>query len=180
MYNSLTGKKSIEENKDYCGGNVFTLTQPAEAKDLKYSEKDFEITFKVQHNSFSSRLLSGGNDTDYDLGFELLNKTNNIIEIIWDQSLYINREGNSNKIVPGGVKFISADQAIVPTVIAPNSKSQNSFIPKPMIFFQNGEWHILHYDYGDYVGSIVGLLLRLKINNEVVNKSFKFKICAHK
>lgn len=63
------------------------------------------------------------------IGLEFRNKSSDVIEVAWDQSVYIDEEGNSSRLIKGGVNLAEKDRPQPNTVIPPGSKLQETVFP---------------------------------------------------
>ena len=67
--------------------------------------------------------------------FELVNKANHSVSIIWDKCAYINENGESHRVMHSEVRFIKKEEAIVPTVVPLQAKVQDVVFPTPYARF---------------------------------------------
>jgi hypothetical protein len=70
--------------------------------------------------------------------FELENKSDKTIKIIWDNSAFIDENGLSHKIIHSGVKFIDRQNSQQPSIVIKRSKILDSIQPSDYIKWVEG------------------------------------------
>ena len=128
--------------------------------------KDFSIQFTFPTNYMG--MVS-------EISFTLENFTSSPIDIVWDSSAYIDPSNNSHRIMHTGVRFISSDKAIPPTVIPPSSKIEDLIFPTDKANWVGGDW-IQQPLFFPKPGTTFGVLLSFKINGEVKNYTIRFAV----
>lgn len=105
------------------------------------------------------------------INLKINNNTADLIEIIWDKSLYVDSNGNSHRIIHSNVKFIDKDRQQPNTVIAPKSLINSNIVPVDYIEYdkKNG-WYVKGFLSTTNNKSKKYIL---KINNEYSGKSFQ-------
>jgi hypothetical protein len=73
------------------------------------------------------------------IAVELRNKSSEVIEVAWDQSVYIDEDGNSSRLIRGGVNLSEKDRPQPSTVIPPGTKVQETVFPVSRIEQQEGQ-----------------------------------------
>jgi len=125
-------------------------------------------------------------------GFSLLNKTNHSIKIIWDEAVYVNEKGLSQKVFHSGVKYVDKNNAQPPTVIVKNATVEDLIVPTDNVYYVSGKyggWRTkpllqnsamtseeLDQITKDYIGKNLQILLPLEIEGEINEYLFTFKI----
>jgi hypothetical protein len=125
---------------------------------------------------------------------EVVNKTQNPIEIIWDESSFIDYTGNAGRVMHSGVKYNERDQHQPNTVIPPGAKIQDKMTPTSAIRWSDGtrytagSWTTdailpMQVSYKDAekvekaaTGAELTGYLRLLVNGNKVGESLKFKV----
>jgi hypothetical protein len=74
------------------------------------------------------------------IGLEFRNTSNDVIEVAWDQSVYIDEEGNSSRLIKGNVNLAEKDRPQPNTVIPPGTKLQETVFPVDHITQVDGKW----------------------------------------
>lgn len=74
------------------------------------------------------------------IGLEFRNTSNDVIEIAWDQSVYIDEDGNSSRLIKGNVNLAEKDRPQPNTVIPPGTKLQETVFPVDHIKQVDGKW----------------------------------------
>jgi hypothetical protein len=129
---------------------------------------------------------------DTHFSFKLTNKSEHSIKIIWDEAVYVNESGLSQKVFHSGVKYIDRNNSLPPSTIIKGAYVEDIVIPTDNVYFTNGQyggWKELPLFKNSsskeeqinafkelYVGKIVKILLPIRIedvNNEYL---FSFKI----
>jgi hypothetical protein len=90
-----------------------------------YSDPEIEIFW---YNSISQ------------FNFELKNKSNETIKLIWDDASYIGTDGSAKKIFHNGVKFIERTNAQPATSIIKNSKLSDLVAPTDNVYYSSGKY----------------------------------------
>lgn len=74
--------------------------------------------------------------------FSLLNRSQNLIRILWDDSVIIFPSGASTRVFHIGVKFSEANESQPPTIVAPNARVDDLFSATDGLRFSDvlGEW----------------------------------------
>lgn len=75
------------------------------------------------------------------LGARIYNKTNQLVSIIWDESLITDNHGQAVRPIHSGIKFLFVDRPQVPTIIPPKSFIDDLIVPQTHIYYSNG-WHV--------------------------------------
>lgn len=123
--------------------------------------------------------------------FDLTNKTNHSIKIIWDEAVYINEDGQSKGVIHSGVKYADVSVSQAPSVIARGTKISDLVFPKDNITWSSysGSWVetplfenidpsiiTITTKARKYIGKSVQVLLPLQIETIVNEYIFIFKI----
>ncbi|MCK4547320.1 MAG: hypothetical protein KAW17_07750 [Candidatus Eisenbacteria sp.] len=67
------------------------------------------------------------------LAFDLKNKTNGVIEILWDQIIFEDVEGHHHSVLRSGTSYADKDKPQEPTAVPPKKRIQGEIIPKDHI-----------------------------------------------
>ncbi len=141
------------------------------------------------------------------IGLEFCNKSSDVIEIAWDQSVYIDEDGNSSRLIRGNVNLAEKDRPQPNTVIPPGTKLQETVFPVDHIQQEDGKWtqlpilpdvayifdseflnelkaktswvqHAYFPGTKQLAGKEVRLFLRLLVNDQKQNVTLTFKIAS--
>jgi hypothetical protein len=74
------------------------------------------------------------------IGLEFRNTSNDVIEVAWDQSVYIDEDGNSSRLIKGNVNLAEKDRPQPNTVVPPGTKLQETVFPVDHIRQVSGKW----------------------------------------
>lgn len=124
--------------------------------------------------------------------FAMKNKTDHSIKIIWDEVVYVDETGSSQRVMHAGVKYSDRNNPQPPTVIVKNANFEDSVIPTDHVYYisgQYGGWQItplftsransneeLIQVSQNYVGKIIMIHFPLQIKETVNEYLFKFKV----
>lgn len=131
-------------------------------------------------------------NTEY--SFELNNKSNSTLKIIWDDAIFVSSSGQSQKIMHSGVKYIDRNNSQPSTTILRNSKLTDIIIPSENIYYQTpgkystGGWKTkemyqtvgfdslkLQKEADLFIGKTNQILLPIKIDDVTTEYIFVFK-----
>jgi hypothetical protein len=87
-----------------------------------YEDNDLKITFSV-----------GSKEID----FEIYNKTDKSVKIIWDETSFI-PYGEGKKVMHKGVKYVDRNAAQVPTAIPSKTSWSDIVVPTDNIYYKQG------------------------------------------
>jgi hypothetical protein len=133
------------------------------------------------------------------------NKSPDVIEVAWDQCVYIDENGNSSRLIRGNVNLAEKDRPQPNTVIPPGSKLQETVFPVDRVQQEDGKWtqqpilpdtawifdrqfldklrkqttwvhHVYLPGAKELTGKSVRLFLRLLVNDQKQNVTVSFKI----
>ena len=74
------------------------------------------------------------------IGLEFRNKSSDVIEVAWDQSVYIDENGNSSRLIRGNVSLAEKDRPQPNTVVPPGTHLQETVFPVDRIQREDGKW----------------------------------------
>ena len=132
--------------------------------------------------------------TPEQLVFDLTNKTNQPIQIIWDKAAYIDEKGDSKRVTHSGVKYADRNNPQPPTTVAKDATVSDLVLPAENVDYVGGPyggWRIkplfptfstsgtpedLLAQAKKYVGKSVQVLLPLEIEKTVNDYLFVFKV----
>jgi hypothetical protein len=132
--------------------------------------------------------------TPEQLVFDLTNKTNHSIKIIWDKAVYIDENGNSERVMHSGVTYANRNNPQPPTTVARLATISDLVFPTENVDWVGGPyggWRIkplfptssvsgtsedLLAKAKKYVGKSVQVLLPLEIEETVNEYIFVFKV----
>jgi hypothetical protein len=141
------------------------------------------------------------------IGLEFRNKSSDVIEVAWDQSVYIDEDGNSSRLIRGNVNLSEKDRPQPNTVIPPGTKLQETVLSIDRIREEDGKWtqlpilpdvayifdkhflnelkaktswvqHVYFPGAKNLTGKEVRLFLRLLVNEQKQNVTITFKIAG--
>lgn len=69
------------------------------------------------------------------LNFKLKNLSDNKIKVIWDEVVYVNPDGSTDRVMHAGVKYVNRNESQPPTVIPVGSFIEDAIIPTSVVSF---------------------------------------------
>lgn len=124
--------------------------------------------------------------------FNLTNKSDHSIKIIWDEVAYVNENGSSQKVFHSGVKYIDRNNSQPPTTIVKGANIDDLIMPTDNVYFVSGQYggwrelplfknrastpEELNTLKSSYVGKVVKILVPIKIEETTNEYLFTFKI----
>jgi hypothetical protein len=127
-------------------GEEITLRETLRTNEIARTEfRVVEMTYFIKYDIQSTPVV---NDkfaivpmfTVNGIGLEFRNTSNDVIEVAWDQSVYIDEDGNSSRLIKGNVNFAEKDRSQPNTVIPPGTKLQETVFPVDRIRQVSGKW----------------------------------------
>jgi hypothetical protein len=141
------------------------------------------------------------------IGLDFRNKSSDVIEVVWDQSVYIDEDGNSSRLIRSNVNLAEKDRPQPNTVIPPGTKLQETVFPIDRVKQEDGKWmqvpilpevayifdrrflnelrartswvqHVYFPGTAQLAGKEVRLFLRLLVNDQKQNVTLTFKIAS--
>ena len=125
-------------------------------------------------------------------GFQLENKSEFSMKIIWDEAVFVNSNGESMRVMHSGVKYIDRNSPQPPTVIVRGGKVSDIIIPTDNVYYVSGQyggWREkgIFEPYSEFsieklkpaknhIGKKVQVLLPLDIKGTVNEYIFTFKV----
>lgn len=112
--------------------------------------------------------------------FNLENKTNSNIEIIWDEIVIIDQDNTPYNVFHEGIKYINKESSMKNTMLPPGTQKTDTIIPVDKVYWNGDYWDNdgitdrSNMDIGDYVD--IKLILPLLINEEKHSYEFKFRV----
>jgi hypothetical protein len=145
---------------------------PVETNDYRF--EDSNIKFSYTPASFESNIP---------ITFE--NKSSKPISIIWDETVFINPMGQSEKIFHDQMKIIDRGLAIPPSLVPPKANFQGALIPVSRVgspsqygwsmFPICGTYNGFTKDDVDCVGKVFGLFVTYEIEGKKQSFNVKYK-----
>lgn len=144
----------------------FFLESPVLSENLSFSDDYIDIIFSVDET---------------DVGFNIRNKTDRGIKIIWDDISMINPDGNSSRIIHNGIRLMDRNIPQATTMIPPKSNVLDMLVPSENIYYlTNGEWGTNPLFAGAdrliWDGKEFSIYFPLEINGDRKEYIFKFKM----
>ncbi len=129
--------------------------------------------------------------TDSSINFFLVNKSNEVVRIIWDESSFIEGTGQSSKVFHNGVTIKDRSQSLPPSVVPPGANLSESIVPNDRVSFGQSGWdytpicgtksvwdHSLKDD--DCIGKTFGVFLTYQVGDKKKNATMRFKYVSKK
>lgn len=178
-----------------------SVERPADAKERygeqiieKYNPKDSSKFNYIFEDGLVKTLWLPAQKGFY---FEIYNKTDNSIKVIWDEAVFVDENNKSHRIMHSSIKYSERDNPQPPSVIIRKGSIDEFVAPTDYIYFYRGygsqyiydpsEWRhmpLLNYksevkekaenDAKQVVGKKLQLLLPLEIQGKVNDYIFEF------
>jgi len=72
------------------------------------------------------------------IAFEIKNKTDHSIKLIWDDAAFIDLDGRASRIMHGGVKYVDRNASQPSSMIPAHGKFTDVILPTDRIFYREG------------------------------------------
>lgn len=187
--------------------SLTSVERPADAKE-RYGEQIIE-KYNPQDSSKFNYLFEDGLvrilwlPTQEGFYFQIYNKTDNSIKVIWDEAVFVDQSNKSHRIMHAGVKYNERENPQPPSVIIRKGSIDEFASPTDYVYFYRGygnqyvidpsEWrHIpmlnckseeqmkADNDAKQLVGKKLQLLLPLEIQGTVNDYIFEFTATDYK
>ncbi len=125
------------------------------------------------------------------IGFELTNKLNRTIKIIWDEAAYVDQYKSSHRVLHLGTRFINIDSPQPISSVPVGAKLDDLIVPVEYAEWKTSGWEIrpLFLERSNFVsklknvisslnGNSVSVFLSLEIGGETNEYLFTFKVKA--
>lgn len=113
-----------------CGkGKVLYLkmTAPQENGSLEYSDSGYGLSF-VFEPSFS------------EMQFSVTNNSKDMIKLVWDDTVFVDTDGQPSRIIHYGVRYDETEKTMVPTLIPPGATLRDAMAPANRIMWTGKSW----------------------------------------
>jgi hypothetical protein len=148
------------------------------------------IKYDIQSDPVANEVFSiSPSFSIHGIGLEFRNKSSDVIEVAWDQSVYIDEDANSSRLIKGNVNLAEKDRPQPNTVIPPGTKLQETVFPIDRVRQEDGKWtqepilpELANMGQTgttrpkDLTGKEARLFLRLLVNDQKQNVTITFKI----
>lgn len=143
---------------------IFAMSEP-NSPSMTHQTSDFLISFSI---------------TPREIGFVLTNRSQSLIRLIWDESVFIDRNARTHKVTHAGIRFIERDRSMPPTPIPPGARLEDLFFPVTYVYYVSGRyggWNQLPlYKDDDPVPFTLGIFMTLEIGAQ--KKAFNHRFSA--
>ena len=177
----------------YYDVGLMEVERPADVKTrygeytVKKVEEEGEQKFYYSDEMVDIAWYSSGKG----IGFELKNKTEHSIKIIWDEAAFVDHEGQSERILHSGVKYADSGNPQPPSVVVRGGSISQVVYPADKIHYAGSTLGWQHdplfptksatkkgiqKDANEYIGVRVQILLPLKIEDVVNEYLFTFEV----
>lgn len=178
----MTEVERPENAKERYGEPVISTSDSASVKKYVFTDSLISVAWVLTANSIS---------------FELRNKSQHSIKIIWDEVSYVDPAGQSLKVMHAGVKYTECSNSHPPSVIvkngfisdiitpcdyvhysSPSQYSSGGWIEDPFFTPSSGYTLSALEPAKQNIGKIVKVLLPVEIEGTVNEYVFSFKVNA--
>lgn len=74
------------------------------------------------------------------IGFKLENLTKNSIKVIWDESVFMDSDGTTMRVMHEGVRFMEKGKSMPPSIIGPGGNIDDTILPADLTTFTGHVW----------------------------------------
>jgi len=120
-YISLLNKVEKPANHEIRYGETKTIMSDNEISKFSYKDNVIDIIIFADGSHFN---------------FVLQNISESTIKIIWDEAVFVDFEGNSEKVMHKGTKFSERNDSQPATTIIRNAKWDDSVIPTNLVYYR--------------------------------------------
>ena len=111
----------------------------------KWEFRMLELSYFIKYDIRSSPVVNekfaiASTFNLHGIGLEFRNTSSDVIEVAWDQSVYIDEDGSSSRLIRGNVNLAEKDRPQPNTVIPPGTKLQETVFPVDHIRQADGKW----------------------------------------
>lgn len=145
LFSSILLTNCVSYRADYVVGMV-GVDSPSGSNDISKDSVVFQNKILESYN-FEDDYIDISWSFDYsELDFELINKTNKTIKIIWDEAAYVDENGNSSNIMHNGVKYSNRNESQKPSIVVKNGKLNDAILPTSKAYYStptqytSGSW----------------------------------------
>jgi hypothetical protein len=132
-------------------GETLPLTSPGDVANIQTSQQAARIALKVIEAPYfikydvrsdpvvNEKFAISPSFGSKGIGLAFRNNSSDVIEVAWDQSVYIDEDGNSSRLIRGNVNLAEKDRPQPNTVIPPGTKVQETVSPIDRIQQEDGK-----------------------------------------
>lgn len=151
-------------------------------KDIKYQfvDDNIDISWAIGNTKFR---------------FNLKNKTDHSIKIIWDDAIFIDTDGSSNRVMHAGIKYTEKENPQTPSVVARGSFLDDMVLPTKNVYLEtnpyiygwkekyylpiiNQDKDVLLSQAQSSIGKKIKIILPIQIEDVINDYTFEFDISA--
>lgn len=103
---------------------------PVESTDFKYEDKNILFTYKPVTLESAIPVV-------------FTNKTTKPIKVIWDETVFIEATGQSEKVIHDGVRLIDRSAPMTPSIILPKGNLVDAITPSNRVYWNYNTWDYL-------------------------------------
>jgi hypothetical protein len=121
---------------------LIQTSRPVARAEFRIRQASYFIKYEIQSEPFENVKFTISPSFDSKgIGLSFLNKSEDVIEVAWDQSVYIDEDGNSSRLIRGNVNLAEKDRPQPNTVIPPGTKLQETVFPIDRVKLdKKGKW----------------------------------------
>ena len=122
-YMSLLAEVERPTNSEIRYGETTKVVSEDGISKFSYKDNVIDILIFADRSSFN---------------FVLQNVSNSSIKIIWDEAMFVNCDGSTERVIHKGVKYSEKDGPQSATTIIKNAKWEDSVVPTNLVFYREG------------------------------------------
>jgi hypothetical protein len=101
---------------------VISLSKPIPSDTMRYEDPRVSILFLISPAG---------------IGIDLKNNAGSSLRIKWDEAAYVNPEGETQKVMHNGVRFLERNSAQLPTIVPPLASYSDVIVPTSLVKYSN-------------------------------------------
>ena len=111
------------------------------------------------------------------IAVSLVNKTQDRLAIVWDNTSFIDSDGSSSNVFHTGVRFVERNNPQAPTVVPPNARVDDEILPSDFTIDGGSDWitlSIVDSELAPDAGATFRYYLTLDVGGEMQNLDMAF------
>lgn len=147
------------------GSKVWTMTvdghliRPDTAGTFTYKTPEYEMTLTLYRTI---------------IAFTLVNLSDKVLRLSWDESAMVLSDGRSSRVVNGGTTWGDRNAPKPPSIVPPKAKISDAFYPLATAYFSNG-WNFEPlFDYPVSKETNIRISVALTVGDQPQRKDFLF------
>ncbi len=168
-YVSLLSNVEKPSNPEIRYGETTTIPSDDALSKFSYKDNVIDIIILADNDSFN---------------FVLQNISGSTIKIVWDEAVFVNFDGSTEKVMHKGTKYAERNESQPATTIIRNAKWEDTVIPNHLVYYRDGgdyfesgwETHSMYPSEKGLSSGQVMLMLPIQIKDVINEYIFIFDV----